>query len=296
MAADQDGLAASFERRRPRLRAVAQRILGRSGEADDAVQETWLRLSRSDVAAIEDLDAWLTTVVARVCLNVLRARSNRREEQWDSGLSPDPVVFAETDPEHEAVLAEAVSAALMVVLETLTPGERIAFVLHDLFGVPFGQIASLVERSPAATRQLASRARRRVQGASASVEVDLRRQREVVDAFFAAGRSGDLERLVAVLDPDVVLRSDGGALRPEASVVVHGAREVAGRAQLFARQAPAVRPVLVDGRVGVLVVVDDHVQSVMGFVVRRGRICAIEVLADPARLARLDLPVPRPSS
>lgn len=288
---DEEWLAGLFEQQRPRLRALAQRMLGSSGDADDAVQDAWLRLSRSDAGAIQDLDAWLTTVVARVCLNVLRARANRREERLDAGQLPDPFVTAEggTDPEHEAVLADAVSAALLVVLETLTPGERVAFVLHDLFAVPFEQIAPLLERSCAATRQLASRARRRVHGASTQSRPDLRHQREVVDAFFAAGRSGDLERLVAVLDPDVVLRSDGGALRPEASVVVRGARAVAGRAQLFARQAPAVRPVLVNGAAGVLVIAAGHLQSIMGFTVRYGRVAAIEVLADPVRLARLDL-------
>ena len=235
-------LAEQFEEHRGHLRAVAYRMLGSLTEADDAVQEGWLRLSRSDTSEVENLRAWLTTVVARVCLNVLRSRRTRGEVPLDVHV-PDPIVSAAdgTQPEHEALLADSVGLALLVVLETLTPAERLAFVLHDMFAVPFDEIADLVDRSPEATRQLASRARRRVQGQAPVPDADLAVQRRVVEAFFAAARDGDFEGLVAVLDPDVVSRSDGGALRPEATAIVRGAREVAARA-LTLRAARAVRP------------------------------------------------------
>src|SRR5215217_3859328 len=238
-------LAQRFEEHRTHLKAVAYRMLGSLSEADDAVQEAWLRLSRSDTSDIENLGGWLTTVVARVCLNMLRSRRSRREEPLDESLGvrvPDPIVSREggIDPEHEALLADSVGLALLVVLETLAPAERLAFVLHDMFAVPFEEIAPIVERSPTAARQLASRARRRVQGAAREPVDPLPRQREVVDAFLAASREGDFEALLAVLDPDVVLRIDGGALRPAATVVTRGAENVARRAMTFARLSPYV--------------------------------------------------------
>jgi RNA polymerase sigma factor (sigma-70 family) len=285
-------LAERFEEHRPHLRAVAYRMLGSLSEADEAVQEAWLRLSRSDPSGIENLGGWLTTVVARLCLNTLRARRSRREEPLDTRL-PDPIVSRPdgVDPEHEALLADSVGLALLVVLETLTPAERLAFVLHDVFAVPFDEIAAVVDRSPAAARQLASRARRRVQGATPVSDADLDHQREVVDAFFAAARDGDFEALVAVLDPDVVLRSDGGAARPGASFVVHGARAVAEQAMTFARLSPFVRPALVNGGAGVVVAPGGRPFSVMGFTVGNGRIIEIQGLVDPDRLRRLDLAV-----
>ncbi len=286
---DREWLAERFEQHRAHLRAVAYRMLGSSTEADDAVQEAWVRLHRSDAAAIDNLGGWLTTVTARVCLNVLRSRRTRPEELVDPHV-PDPVVSREDafDPEQEALLADSVGLALTVVLETLEPAERLAFVLHDMFAVPFDEIARIVGRTPDATRQLASRARRRVQG-SAIPDADVRRQREVVDAFFAAARSGDFERLVAVLDPDVVLRAEGGDARPFATHVVRGAAEVAGRAIAFSQPGAVLRPVLVNGAAGVVVVIDGQPQSVMGFTVTDGRIVAIDALADPDRLRDLDL-------
>jgi RNA polymerase sigma-70 factor, ECF subfamily len=285
-------LAERFEEHRIHLRAVAYRMLGSLSEADEAVQEAWLRLSRSDPRGIENMRGWLTTVVARLCLNTLRARKSRREEPLDTHL-PDPVVsrLDGVDPEHEALLADSVGLALLVVLETLTPTERLAFVLHDVFAVPYDEIAGIVDRSPAAARQLASRARRRVQGATPVSDADLASQREVVDAFFAAARDGDFEALVAVLDPDVVLRSDGGAARPGASFVLHGARAVAESAMTFARLSPFVRPALVNGGAGVVVAPGGRPFSVMGFTVSNGRIIEIHGLADPERLSRLDLAV-----
>jgi RNA polymerase sigma factor (sigma-70 family) len=282
-------LAERFAEHRPHLRAVAYRMLGSLSEADEAVQEAWLRLSRSDARGIENLGGWLTTVVARLCLNTLRARKSRREEPLDTHL-PDPIVSAPdgVDPEHEALLADSVGLALLVVLETLTPAERLAFVLHDVFAIPFDEIAVIVDRSPAAARQLASRARRRVQGAPVS-DADLAGQREVVDAFFAAARDGDFEALVAVLDPNVVLRSDGGVARPGASFVLDGARAVAESAMTFARLSPFVRPALVNGAAGVVVAPGGRPFSVMGFTVRNGRIIEIQGLADPDRVRRLDL-------
>jgi RNA polymerase sigma-70 factor (ECF subfamily) len=279
-----------FEEHRPRLRAVAYRMLGSLSEADDAVQEAWLRLHRTDAEEIENLGAWLTTVVARVCLNMLRSRATRREEPLDVHL-PDPVVSpaSGTDPEQEALLADAVGLALQVVLDTLTPAERLAFVLHDMFAVPFEDIAPMLARSPVATRQLASRARRRVQGQAPTPDADLARQREVVDAFFAAAREGDFDALLAVLDPDVVLRADGGDARTRPSVVLHGARTVAENAVLARRFAPHVRPALVNGGPGVVAVIGGRTFAVMAFSVRDGRIATMDVLYDPERLASLDV-------
>jgi RNA polymerase sigma factor (sigma-70 family) len=290
--AETDFLAAQFEQHRAHLRGVAYRMLGSLSEADDAVQETWLRLSRSDADEIENLGGWLTTVVARVCLNTLRSRTTRREEPLDVRV-PDPVVSNESglNPEHEALLADSVGLALLVVLETLTPSERLAFVLHDMFAVPFDQIGSMLDRSPTAARQLASRARRRVRGAAPVPDADLRRQRAVVDAFFAAARDGDFEALVAVLDPDVVLRSDGGELRPNVTAIVRGAREVASRAVTFAHLSPYVRPALINGAAGVVVAPRGQPFSVMGFTVTNGRIVEIDAVGDPARLRELDLTV-----
>jgi RNA polymerase sigma-70 factor, ECF subfamily len=288
---ESDWLAKRFEEHRAHLRTVAYRMLGSMSEADDAVQEAWLRLSRSDADEIENLGGWLTTVVGRVCLNMLRSRRRRREEPLGPHV-PDPVIEAPdgSHPEREAVLADSVGLALLVVLETLPPAERLAFVLHDMFGVPFDEIAPIVDRSPDAARQLASRGRRRVRGAAPTPDPDRARQREVVDAFFAASRDGDFDALVAVLDPDVVLHSDGGARRPDATVEVHGAEAVASRAMTFARLAPYVRPALVNGAPGVVVVPPDgRPFSVMAFTVANDRIVQIDALADPERLRALDL-------
>jgi RNA polymerase sigma-70 factor (ECF subfamily) len=284
-------LAERFEENRAHLRAVAYRMLGSLSEADDAVQEAWLRLARSDSRRIENLGGWLTTVVGRVCLDMLRSRRSRREEPVDPRV-PDPIVSRENriDPDHEALLADSVGLALLVVLETLAPAERLAFVLHDMFSVPFDEIAAIVGRSPTATRQLASRARRRVQGAAVP-DTDLTHQREVVDAFFAAARDGDFDGLIAVLDPDTVLRSDGGVLRPGASVTVRGAQAVAAQALTFSRLHPFVRPALVNGTAGVVVAPSGRPFSVMAFTVRDGKIVEIDVLADPERLCKLDLTV-----
>jgi RNA polymerase sigma factor (sigma-70 family) len=289
--AENDWLTERFEEQRAHLRAVAYRMLGSVSEAEDAVQETWLRLSRADTSDVENLGGWLTTVVSRLCLNRLRSRSSRREEPLDAHV-PDPIVRREDafDPEHEAEVVDSVGLALLVVLEMLTPAERLAFVLHDMFALPFDDIATIVERSPAAARQLASRARRRVQGA-ATPDIDVARQREVVDAFFAAARGGDFDALVAVLDPDVVLRSDGGVSRPSVSMVVRGAAAVAERALMFTRLSPFVQPALVNGVAGVVVAPRGRPVSVMGFVVRGRRIVEIDSIADPERLGELDLPV-----
>jgi RNA polymerase sigma factor (sigma-70 family) len=281
-----------FEERRPRLRAVAYRMLGSLSEADDAVQESWLRVSRAGTDGVENLDGWLTTVVARVCLNMLRSREHRREEPLDLRL-PDPIISPESglDPEQEAVLADSVGLALLVVLESLTPAERLSFVLHDMFAVPFEDIGEMIERSPAAARQLASRARRRVRGQAPAPDPDLSRQREVVNAFFAAARDGDFDALVAVLDPEVVLRADGGASRTRPSVVIHGARAVAEQARLGARLGRWRRPALVNGTPGAVVVVAGKAFAVMAFTVVGGRVAAIDVLYDPERVAKLDLDV-----
>jgi RNA polymerase sigma factor (sigma-70 family) len=289
---EREWLTERFEENRTRLRAVAYRMLGSVSEADDAVQEAWLRLSRADTSSVENLAGWLTTVVARVCLNMLRARESRREDPLDVHV-PDPIVSSASggDPEQEALLADSVGLALLVVLESLTPAERLAFVLHDIFAVPFDEIAPMIERSPAAARQLASRARRRVRGQAPAPDPDLRRQREVVDAFLAATRDGDFDALVAVLDPDVVLRADGGTARARYNVVLHGARAVAEQAVLARRLAPFARPALINGTAGVVAAAAGRVLSVMGFTVAHGKIVAIDVLYDPERLADLDLAV-----
>jgi RNA polymerase sigma factor (sigma-70 family) len=284
---DSEWLAGHFERHRPHLRAVAYRMLGSLSEADDAVQDTWLRLSRAGAADVENLGGWLTTIVARVCLNMLRARSHRREEPLAVRL-PDPVITGEADiqPEEQALLADSVGLALLVVLDTLTPDERLAFVLHDLFELPFKEIAPVVGRTPAAAKQLASRARRRVNGAGMPApDPDPGRQREVVDAFFAAARRGDFEALVAVLHPGVVARSDWGARRPAGSVVVRGAEAVARRA-LWGGALPAARlhPVLVNAAPGVVVTVRGRPFAVMSFIVADGKIAEIDAIADPERV------------
>jgi RNA polymerase sigma factor (sigma-70 family) len=287
---DQEWLAQRFEENRTRLRAVAYRMLGSMSEADDAVQEAWIRLSRADSSEIENLGGWLTTVVARVSLNMLRSRNTRAEDLGGRHI-PDPIVRLEDgfDPEEEALLADSVGLALLVVLETLSPAERLAFVLHDMFAVSFDEIAAIVGRTPDAARQLASRGRRRVQGAAATPEADLRRQREVVDAFFAAARGGDFEALVAVLDPDVLVRSDGGTA-PGASFVVRGASVVARRAIMFADPTAVLRPAVVNGAAGVVVVANEVPVAVWGFTVANGKVVAIDMLADPERLSRLGLP------
>jgi RNA polymerase sigma factor (sigma-70 family) len=289
---EREWLAERFEEQRPHLQAVAYRMLGSLSEADDAIQETWLRLSRSDADAIENLGGWLTTVVGRVCLNILRSRRTRREEPLDVHV-PDPIISRGdgTDTEHDALLADSVGLALLVVLETLHPAERLAFVLHDMFAVPFDEIAPIVGRSPAATRQLASRARRRVRGEAPVPDTDVKRQREVVDAFFAAARDGDFDALVAVLDPDVLVRADGGVLRPDASEVTRGAEAVARQALRFGSLAPFVRPALVNGAAGAVAAPHGEPFVVMAFTVRNGRIVEIDALRDPERLGDLDLTV-----
>jgi RNA polymerase sigma-70 factor (ECF subfamily) len=283
-----DLLVEQFEEHRAHLRAVAYRMLGSISEADDALQEAWLRVSRAGTSDVENIGGWLTTVVGRVCLNILRSRGTRREEPLNPNV-PDPIVSRETgvDPEQEALMADSVGLALLVVLETLPPAERLAFVLHDMFAVPFDEIGPVVGRSATAARQLASRARRRVQGAAPAPDSDRKRQREVVDAFFAAARDGDFEALVAVLDPDVVLRSDRGAL--PGSAVIRGAEAVASQALMFADPSRLVRPALVNGAAGVVVAADGQPVSVMGFTVADGKIVAIDALGDPERLGRLDL-------
>ncbi len=285
---EDDFLAERFEENRTHLRAVAYRMLGSLSEAEDAVQETWLRLSRSDTSGVENLGGWLTTVVARVCLDMLRSRKSRREESLGARVSGPMAVRAEgADPEQEALLSDSVGLALLVVLETLTPAERLAFVLHDMFSVPFDEIAPIVGRSPDAARQLASRARRRVRGADASHDQDLTRQREVVDAFLAAARDGDFDALVAVLDPDVVLRSDRAALPASEPREVRGAPAVARRA--LVGRARAARPALVDGAVGVVVAPRGRLLMVLDFKIRGGKIVEIDAVAEPERLNQLDL-------
>ncbi len=287
---EREWLAERFEEHRTRLRAVAYRMLGSLSEADDAVQEAWIRLSRTDTGEVENLDGWLTTVVARISLNMLRSRDARREEPIGVRI-PEPIVDRAdgTDPEHEALLADSVGLALLVVLETLSPAERLAFVLHDMFAVPFDEIAGIVDRSPDATRQLASRARRRVQGENTVPDADLDTQREVVEAFLAAARDGDFDRLVAVLDPDVVLRADLGPAG--GSPEVRGAEAVASQAQTYSRLGLVMRPALINGAVGLVSTRDGQPFSVGGFTVRDGKIVAMDILADPERLARLDLTV-----
>jgi RNA polymerase sigma factor (sigma-70 family) len=289
---ERECLADRFEENRSRLRAVAYRMLGSLSEADDAVQESWLRLSRSDTGGVENLGGWLTTVVARVCLDLLRSRTSRREEPMGAHV-PDPIVGRGDgfDPEHEVLLADSVGLALLVVLETLAPAERLAFVLHDLFAVPFEEIAPIVGRSPTAARQLASRARRRVQGAPTVPDADLTRQREVVDAFLAASRGGDFDALLAMLDPDVVLRLDRGAVPPGASKEVRGASAVVKLGFRFSGLGWLPQPAVVNGAAGIVVTRDGRPFSVVGFTVRGGKIVAIDIFADPARLRRLDLGV-----
>ena len=284
----QDWLAEQFEQHRLHLRAVAYRMLGSLSEAEDAVQDAWLRLSRADADEIENLGGWLTTVVARVALNMLRSRNTRREQPLDVHL-PDPVIDPEdgTNPEHEALLADAVGLALLVVLDTLSPAERLAFVLHDMFAVPFEDIASILERSTDATRQLASRARRRVRGAPAP-DADVNAQWEVVDAFLAAARDGDFDRLVAVLDPEIVLRADGGTVAA-LSAHVRGAQAVATRAASFSRVDLTMRRALVNGAAGMVTLREGRPFSVAALTIRDGRIVEMNFLADPERLARLDL-------
>jgi RNA polymerase sigma factor (sigma-70 family) len=287
---ERDWLAERFEEHRTRLRAVAYRMLGSVSEADDAVQEAWLRLSRSDADEIENLGAWLTTVVGRVSLNMLRSRRTRREEPLDAVHVPEPIIDRAdgTDPEHEALVADSVGLALLVVLETLSPPERLAFVLHDIFAVPFDEIAPIVDRSPEAARQLASRARRRVRAENTVPDADLDAQREVVEAFLAAARDGDFDRLVAVLDPDVVLRADLGAA---GSREVRGAAAVAGQAVFYEQLGLDMKLALVNGAVGLVTTREGKPFSVGGFTVRHGRIVEMDWLADAARLRELDLTI-----
>ncbi|HEY8867755.1 MAG TPA: RNA polymerase sigma factor SigJ [Candidatus Limnocylindrales bacterium] len=289
---DQDWLAERFEANRSHLRGVAFRMLGSVTEADDAVQEAWIRLSRTDTRDVDNLRAWLTTVVGRVCLNMLRSRKTRREASLETHL-PDPIVSPGDGitPEQEALLGDSIGLAMLVVLDSLTPAERVAFVLHDVFAVPFGAIAPIVGRTPTAARQLASRARRRVQGAPVP-DVDLDGQWVVVEAFLAASRAGDFERLLAVLDPEVVLRSDGGAARPELISLLRGAQAVAEGATTFRRFAETSTRVLVNGIPGgVAWAPDGSPFAVLALTVKGGRIVAIDVLADPDRLGQLDLTV-----
>ena len=283
---ERDSLARPFEDNRKHLRAVAFRMLGSRSEADDAVQEAWLRLSRSDTSGVENLKGWLTTVVARVCLDMLRTRDARREEPLDAD---DSIVGrgAGIDPEHEALLADSVGLALLVVLETLAPAERVAFVLHDLFDLPFDEIAPIVGRSPAAARQLASRARRRVQGAAVP-DGDLAHRRRIVDAFLAASRGGDFDALLAMLDPDVVLRADDAAVQAGASKEVRGAAVVAGT---FSGRARFAQPAVVNGAAGAVWAPGGQPRVVFGFTITRGKIVGIDLIADPDRLRHLDLAV-----
>jgi RNA polymerase sigma-70 factor (ECF subfamily) len=294
---ESDWLAERFEAHRGRLRAVAYRMLGSLAEADDAVQGAWLRLSRADPSGVENLGGWLTTLVARECLDMLRARRARPEEPLGVHV-PDPIVSTQDggDPEQQALLAEGVGLALLVVLDTLAPAERLALVLHDTFAVPFDEIAPIVGRSPAATRQLASRARRRVQGIAPVPDADLTRQRAVVDAFFAAARDGDFAALLAVLDPDVVVRADAGTVPLGASRLVRGAVPVAEQALSpdgFSRLARLgwVQPALVNGAAGVVVAPEGRLAAVIGFTIRSGKIVEIDLLADHARLRRFDLTI-----
>jgi RNA polymerase sigma-70 factor (ECF subfamily) len=284
---ESDWLAEGFEEHRTHLRAVAYRMLGSVSDADDAVQEAWLRLSRTDASRVENLGGWLTTVVARVSLNMLRSRKVRREQPLVQ--MPEPIVDRAdgTDPEHEALLADSVGLALLVVLETLNPAERLAFVLHDMFGMPFDEIAPIVDRSPEAARQLASRARRRVRAERTVPDPDVEAQREVVEAFLAAAHEGDFDRLLAVLDPEIVLRVDFGPAAE--SREVRGAEAVARQAQFYSRLGLVLRPALINGAAGMVTMKDGEPFSVGGFTVRDGRIVAMDILADPERLRQLDL-------
>ena len=285
---DERELADKFDRQRPQMRAVAYRILGSVSEADDAVQDAWLRLRRTDAEQLDSLERWLTTVVARICLNMLRSRRSRGEQPLD-GLRPEPIIddpAVGTDPEHEALLADSVGIALQVVLDTLSPAERLAFVLHDMFAVPFDEIAAMLDRSPQATRQLASRARRRVRDAAPAPDPDLTRQRAVVDAYFAAAREGDLDALVAVLDPDVVLRAHR---RDDDPLELNGAEQVARGAMSARRFAPHVRPALVNGAAGVVAFDGDRPFAVLAFTVIGDRAVTIDVFNDAELVAKLDI-------
>lgn len=290
---EKERLAERFEAERAQLRAVAYRMLGSVAEGEDAVQETWLKLGRSDVSEVRNLGAWLTTVVGRVCLDMLRSRASRREDPLPEGEErlrlPDPLVsgLATIDPEREILVADSVGIALMVVLDTLSPAERLAFVLHDMFDVPFDGIARILGRTAASTRQLASRARRRVQGVAPAADTDVVRKREVVNAFVTASRSGDFEALLTVLDPEVVARSDGGTLVP--SILRRGAADVASQAVTFARFAADARLVLVNGTPGVVSFAEDRPLAVMSFTIRDGRITGLDILTDPSRLVALGL-------
>jgi RNA polymerase sigma factor (sigma-70 family) len=288
---DQEWLAERFEEHRTHLRAVAYRMLGSLSEADDAIQNAWLRLSRADTSGVENLRAWLTTIVARVSLNMLRSRRSRGEQPLDVHV-PDPIIDPAdgTDPEHEALLADSVGLALVVVLERLTPAERLAFVLHDMFAVPFEEIAPIVERSPDATRQLASRARRRVRGAAPVPDADLTAQWEIVEAFLAAARNGDFDALVALLDPDVVLRADGGRL-VGLSHFVRGAENVASQALLWSRVDLTVKRALINGAAGAVGFLRGQPFSIGAMTIRKGKIVEIDFLVDPDRIAQLDLHV-----
>jgi RNA polymerase sigma factor (sigma-70 family) len=288
-------LAEQFEEHRPHVRAVAYRMLGSVHEAEDAVQEAWIRLSRSDVSSVDNLRGWLTTVVARVCLDMLRTRASRREDPLDEDAVhvPDPIISAVSmgndGPETGALLADSVGLALLVVLEKLEPAERLAFVLHDVFGMTFEEIAPIVDRSVVATRQLASRARRRVQGQAPTSDADLRKQRRVVDAFLAAVRDGDFEALVAVLDPEIVLRADGGTAKGM-SRLVRGAQAVVSQAAAFSKLGLSSQVVLVNGNIGVVSrLPDGRLLSVIGFTIAGGKVVEMDILADPDRLSRLDL-------
>jgi RNA polymerase sigma factor (sigma-70 family) len=284
---ERDWLAERFQEHRPRLRAEAYRMLGSTSEADDAVQEAWIRLSRSKAGEIDNLEAWLVTAVGRVALNMLRSRKRRREEPLDAHL-PDPIVDRADgiDPEHEALLADSVGLALLVVLETLTPAERLAYVLHDMFAVPFDEIGAILDRSSDAARQLASRGRRRIRGADTPPDADPAAQQEVVEAFLAAARDGDFDALVAVLDPDIVVREDTGS---GALVEVRGAENVARRAMAVSQFGLVARPALINGAAGWVSLLDGEVYAIGALTLQNGRITTMDILLDPARLARLDL-------
>ncbi|GAA2213229.1 RNA polymerase sigma factor SigJ [Nonomuraea monospora] len=287
---DDEFLTSLFEARRGQLRAVAYRMLGSVSEADDAVQEAWLRLNRADTGEVRNMGGWLTTVVSRICLNMLRSREHRREDPLEERM-PEPVVSSAdgADPEQEALLADSVGLALLVVLQQLEPTERLAFVLHDLFAVPFDEIAPIIDRTSAATRQLASRARRRVRGAAPAPDPDVSRQREVVDAFMTAARDGDFDTLVSLLHPDVVLRTDVGPSAARGWNELRGALTVGQQALMFRRMAPFSRPVLVNGVAGAIVVLDGRTTAVGSFTVADGKIVTMEILGDPARLTGLDV-------
>jgi RNA polymerase sigma-70 factor (ECF subfamily) len=290
---DAEWLADHFERHRPRLRAVAYRMLGSLAEADDAVQDTWVRLSRSDAADVENLAGWLTTITARVCLNMLRSRNHRREEPLAVHI-PDPVISpdGQIQPEEQALLADSVGLALLIVLDTLTPDERLAFVLHDMFDLPFKEIAPVVGRTPAAAKQLASRARRRVKGAEIPADHDVARQREVIDAFFAAARRGDFDALVAVLHPDVLLRADTGTPRFDTLLRSRGPAAVArqvvrGMRRLLGKPGAEVHPVLINGSAGTVITMDGQPAMVLSFTVADGKIAEMDGITDPARLDKI---------